>query len=137
MWHQWLCWWQFLFCDIWILLEEMNEFREDYWRNVSSLQQLVSGTKVRKQKFSFSKFVNHFPSQGGHWVSHADLTKSLNMEEIYLREIYVCSWNILFDDLHPNFREYRSNVHCNQCKLKGPKRNIGKFCYYWYETADF
>ena len=34
----------------WILLEEMNELKEAYWRNVSRLQQLVSGTKVRKQK---------------------------------------------------------------------------------------
>ena len=32
-----------------LLLEDMNESEEAYWRNVSCLQQLVCGTQVRKQ----------------------------------------------------------------------------------------
>ena len=34
---------------VWLLLENMNESKEGYWHNVSCLQQLVCGTKVRKQ----------------------------------------------------------------------------------------
>jgi len=61
----------------------LNTFRRDAR---SILAQCVSAAaacqwhqgKKTKKYFPLSGFVNHFPSQGGHWVSHMQTTRKLS-----------------------------------------------------------